>query len=83
MPWRRAYGERIGMFKNLKVANALLAFVLVFLSLLVLLGGLGYWSLNHINSDVQNLYRRSVQQNDAVNAASLSLVAARTDLSRY
>ena len=71
------------MFKNLKVANALLAFVLVFLSLLVLLGGLGYWSLNHINSDVQNLYRRSVQQSDAVNAASLSLLSARTDLVRY
>lgn len=71
------------MFKNLKIANALLGFVLVFLSLVVLLGGLGYWSLNHINSDVQNLYRKSVQQNDAINATTLSLLSARTDLVRY
>ena len=71
------------MLKNVKIAHALLAFVLVFMGLQVLLGGLGYWALNHINDNVQNLYRSGIRQSNAVNVASLSLVAARTDLSRH
>ncbi len=71
------------MFKNLKIANMLLAVVVIFLSFQLLLGGLGYFSLNQVNGDVQALYRNSVHQGNRVNAASLSLVAARTDLSRY
>lgn len=71
------------IFKNVKIANALLAVVVIFFCLQALLGGMGYFALNRVNNDVQALYKNVVQQGNPVNAASLSLIAARTDLSRY
>lgn len=71
------------IFKNIKIANALLTVVVIFFCLQALLGGMAYFALNRVNNDVQTLYRNVVQQGNPVNTASLSLIAARTDLSRY
>jgi methyl-accepting chemotaxis protein-2 (aspartate sensor receptor) len=71
------------MFKHMKISQALLAVVVLFLALQLTLGALGYFALQRVNADVHTLYRNSVQEGNSVNAASLSLVAARTDLSRY
>lgn len=61
----------------------MLAFAGAFLCFQALLGGLGYYAMDRVNGDLRTFYRDAVQRSDAINAASLSLVAARTDLSRY
>ncbi|MGB6008866.1 methyl-accepting chemotaxis protein [Castellaniella sp.] len=71
------------MFKHIKISNTLLAVVLAFVVLQALLGGLGYWTLSHINERVQTLYQSAIVQTNTVNAATLELITARTDLSRY
>ena len=73
----------MGMFRDMKIATTLLGVVIVFFGFQLLLGGSGYFALSRVGADVRDLYRTSVIQSNAVNAASLSLVAARTDLSRY
>ncbi|WP_066454665.1 methyl-accepting chemotaxis protein [Castellaniella caeni] len=71
------------MFKNIKISNTLLTVVLAFICLQAVLGGLGYWALNRVNDRVQTLYQSAIVQTNTVNAATLSLITARTDLSRY
>lgn len=71
------------MLKNIKISNTLLTVVLGFIVLQAVLGGLGYWALNHVNDRVQTLYQNAIVETNAVNAATLSLITARTDLSRY
>lgn len=71
------------MLKNIKISNTLLTAVLVFVALQALLGGLGYWALNHVNDRLQTLYQHAIVQTNTVNAATLELITARTDLSRY
>ena len=71
------------MLRNVRIATALLAIVAVFLVFQLVVGGLAYFGLTRLNEDVRDLHRNAVVQGNAVNAAALSLVAARTDLSRY
>ncbi|VFR16241.1 Methyl-accepting chemotaxis protein I (serine chemoreceptor protein) [plant metagenome] len=71
------------MFRNLKISTTLLGVVVVFFVFQLLLGGLGYVALDRVGADVRELHRNSVVEGNAVSAASLSLVAARTDFSRY
>ncbi|MBY4898569.1 methyl-accepting chemotaxis protein [Cupriavidus sp. AU9028] len=71
------------MLKNLKIAKALLAVVVLFVLYQVVLGILGYSAIARLNDDVSLLHRTAVQQGNNINEASLSLVAARTDMSRY
>ncbi|KAF1019531.1 MAG: Methyl-accepting chemotaxis protein I [Paracidovorax wautersii] len=71
------------MWRDLKISTTLMGVVVVFFGFQLLLGGAGFFALSRVETDVQTLYRTSVVQSNAVNAASLALVAARTDLSRY
>ena len=71
------------MFRNTRIATMLLGIIAVFFTFQLLVGGMGFVALRQTNQDVGQLYRLSSQQVNAVNSAALSLVAARTDLSRY
>lgn len=71
------------MFRNTRIATMLLGIIAVFFTFQLLVGGMGFVALRQTNQDVGQLYRLSSQQVNAVNTAALSLVAARTDLSRY
>ena len=71
------------MFRNTRIATMLLGIIAVFFTFQLLVGGMGFIALRQTNQDVGQLYRLSSQQVNAVNSAALSLVAARTDLSRY
>ncbi|WP_445657515.1 methyl-accepting chemotaxis protein [Achromobacter sp. NCFB-sbj8-Ac1-l] len=71
------------MFRNTRIATMLLGVIAVFFIFQLLVGGMGFIALRQTNQDVGQLYRLSSQQVNAVNSAALSLVAARTDLSRY
>ncbi len=71
------------MFRNTRIATMLLGIIAVFFTFQLLVGGMGFAALWQTNQDVAQLYRLSSQQVNAVNSAALSLVAARTDLSRY
>lgn len=71
------------MLRNVRIATALLAIVAVFLVFQLVVGGLAYFGLTRLNEDVRDLHRNAMVQTNAVSAAALSLVAARTDLSRY
>ena len=71
------------MFRNTRIATVLLGIIAIFFTFQLVIGGMGFVALRQTNHDVEQLYRLSAQQVNAVNAASLSLVAARTDLSRY
>ncbi|EHK63925.1 methyl-accepting chemotaxis protein II [Achromobacter arsenitoxydans SY8] len=57
--------------------------IAIFFTFQLVVGGMGFIALRQTNQDVAQLYRLSAQQVNAVNSASLSLVAARTDLSRF
>ena len=65
------------------IRDRLLGIIAVFFTFQLLVGGMGFIALRQTNQDVGQLYRLSSQQVNAVNSAALSLVAARTDLSRY
>ncbi|AVJ29914.1 methyl-accepting chemotaxis protein [Achromobacter spanius] len=71
------------MFRNTRIATVLLGIIAIFFTFQLVIGGMGFVALRQTNHDVEQLYRLSAQQVNAVNSASLSLVAARTDLSRY
>ncbi|MGE8638688.1 MAG: methyl-accepting chemotaxis protein [Achromobacter sp.] len=71
------------MFRNTRIATMLLGIIAIFFTFQLLVGGMGFVALRQTNQDVGQLYRLSSQQVNAVNTAALSLVAARTDLSRY
>ncbi|CAB3657623.1 Methyl-accepting chemotaxis protein II [Achromobacter pulmonis] len=71
------------MFRNTRIATMLLGIIAVFFTFQLLVGGMGFAALRQTNQDVGQLYRLSALQVNAVNTAALSLVAARTDLSRY
>ncbi|PJI52640.1 methyl-accepting chemotaxis protein, partial [Methylobacterium radiotolerans] len=71
------------MFRNTRIATVLLGIIAIFFTFQLVIGAMGFAALRQTNQDVAQLYRLSQQQVNAVNAASLSLVAARTDLSRY
>lgn len=71
------------MFKNLSIAKAMLAFAGAFIAFQLLLGALGFYGMERASDTLQSLHRDAVQRSNAVNAASLSLIASRTDLSRY
>ncbi|MDQ8031473.1 methyl-accepting chemotaxis protein [Bordetella genomosp. 1] len=73
----------MGIFRDIRIATTLMGVIVVFFGFQLLLGGSGYFALSRVGTDVHALYRSSVIQSNSVNAASLSLVAARTDLSRY
>lgn len=61
----------------------LLGIIATFFTFQLLVGGMGFVALRQTNQDVGQLYRLSSEQVNAVNSAALSLVAARTDLTRY
>ena len=71
------------MFRNTRVATILLGIIATFFTFQLLVGGMGFVALRQTNQDVGQLYRLSSEQVNAVNSAALSLVAARTDLTRY
>ncbi|KOF55137.1 chemotaxis protein [Achromobacter sp. DMS1] len=71
------------MFRNMRIATMLLGLIAVFFALQLAVGGMGFTALRQTNEDVAQLYRLSARQMNEVNDAALSLVAARTDLSRY
>ncbi len=71
------------MFRNTRIATMLLGIIAIFFTFQLLVGSMGLVALRQTNQDVGQLYRLSSQQVNAVNSAALSLVAARTDLSRY
>ncbi|MGE4437127.1 MAG: methyl-accepting chemotaxis protein [Achromobacter sp.] len=80
---RRRFLRRTAMFRNTRIATMLLGIIAVFFTFQLLVGGMGFAALRQTNQDVGQLYRLSALQVNAVNTAALSLVAARTDLSRY
>ena len=71
------------VLNNIRIASLLTGVAAVFVVFQLLLGGLGYVALSNVSTDAEAMYRTAVVEGNAVNAASLNLVAARTDLSRY